>query len=181
METELKKENIGTREVWTLRLYANKFMANGNFKSIDDMKKILSVNADIYRLEVIRIVENYNLQTNFTTQILETETLPLWVADEITNAKNIKKSNQGAKFSPAITDKNMNVPAIQTGINTQHCIGMRKPGFHAAPHPIPVSTTVAWHELGNTDIVVNKNMNQIYPTTTGKTPEILAKLLQNVR
>lgn len=181
MKTELKKENIGTREVWTLRLHANKFMANGNFKSIDDMKKILSVNADIYKLEVIRTVENYDLQTGFTTHIIETETLPMWVADEITNAKKIRNSNPGAKFSPVITDKNMNAPAIQTVSHTQHGMGLRKPGFGAAPRPIPVSTTVLWHELDNNDIVVNKKMNQVYPATTGKLPEILAKLLQNVR
>jgi len=181
MENELNKENIGTREILTLRLHANKFMANGNFKNVDDMLKILSVNADIYKLEVIRTVENYDLQTGFTTHIIESETLPLWVADEITNAKKIRNNNPDARFEPVITDKNMNVPAIQTGLHTHYGVGLRKPGFSAAPRPIPVSKTVLWHELGNNDIVVNKKMNQVYPATTGKLPEILAKLLQNVR
>ena len=181
MENELNKENIGTREILTLRLHANKFMANGNFKNVDDMLKILSVNADIYKLEIIRTVENYDLQTGFTTHIIESETLPLWVADEITNAKKIRNNNPDARFEPVITDKNMNVPAIQTGLHTQYGVGLRKPGFSAAPRPIPVSKTVLWHELGNNDVVVNKKMNQVYPATTGKLPEILAKLLQNVR
>lgn len=184
MENKFDKKIIGTREVWTLRLHGKKFMANGDFKSIYDMKKILSANAsrpDIYKMEIIRTVENYDLKTNFTTHVIETETLPLWVADEITNAKNIKRANPGAKFSPAINDRNMNAPAIKTGSHTQHSIGLRMPGSLAAPRPIPVSITVFWHELDNNDIVVNNDMNQVYPATTGKMPEILAKFLQNVR
>ena len=98
MENDFKKENVGTREILTLRLHANKFMANGDFKNIDDIMKILSVNADIYKLEVIRTVENYDLQTGFTTHIIETETLPMWVADEITNAKKLETAIQALNF-----------------------------------------------------------------------------------
>ena len=41
MENDLKKENVGTREILTLRLHANKFMANVDFKNLDDIMKIL--------------------------------------------------------------------------------------------------------------------------------------------
>ena len=75
---------------------------------------------------------------------------------------------------------NLNVPAIQTGIHTVYSVGMKELAA-IEPCVFPVSTTVFWHELDNNDIVVNKDMKQVYPKTTGKIPEVLAKMLQNVR
>ena len=180
MKNKLDKKNIGLREVWTLRLYANKFMADGDFKSIGEMLEIMSLNVNIYKAEIIRTIENYDMKTNFTTRIIETETLPLWVADEITNAKKINQANPGAKIEPVITDKNMNVPAIQTGSYTQHHNPLQKNRLNTV-QPTLATKVVTWQELGNKDIVVNKQFKQIYPNLTGKMPEILAIMLQNVR
>lgn len=178
--TELKKENTGIHEELTLRLYSGGFTIRSSFKNIEDIKKLLSVNKNVYKIEVIKTTENHSMNSVLETHYVETKKLPLWVADEITNAKKIKKSNPKFRFYPEINSMNLNVPAIQTDVHTQYSVGLKKIGVFE-PCVFPVSTTVYWHELDNNDIVVNKDMKQIYPKTTGKIPEILGKILQNVR
>ncbi len=177
---ELKKENTEVHEALTLRLYSNGFTIKSNFKNIEDIKKLLSVNANVYKIEIIKTIKSHYMNSVLETHNVETKKLPLWVADEITNVKKIKRSNPRFDFFPKINSMNLNVPAIQTGIHTVYSVGMKELAA-IEPCVFPVSTTVFWHELDNNDIVVNKDMKQVYPKTTGKIPEVLAKMLQNVR
>ncbi len=173
-------DEFGIREIRKIHLHANKFVAEQELNSLDDVKKILAVNHDAYKLEIIRTVERYNLRTGFATHILEIEKFPIWVADEISNANKIKNSEPFARFEPQITDKNMYVPGIQTGRHTQYSIGLRK-NMYTAVKKVPVSTTVTWKELTDKDIVIDRNAKQIYPQVTAKAPELLSRFLQNVR
>ncbi|MDW2996270.1 MAG: hypothetical protein R8M71_04910 [Alphaproteobacteria bacterium] len=177
---ELKKENTGMHEVLTLLLYADGLTIRSKFKNIEDIKKLLSDNKNVYKIEAIKTKENHSINSVLETHNVETKKLPLWVADEITNVKKIKRSNPRFDFFPKINSMNLNVPAIQTGIHTVYSVGMKELAA-IEPCVFPVSTTVFWHELDNNDIVVNKDMKQVYPKTTGKIPEVLAKMLQNVR
>ena len=177
---ELKQENTGMHEVLTLLLYADGLTIRSKFKNIEDIKKLLSANKNVYKIEAIKTKENHSINSVLETHNVETIKLLLWVADEITNAKKIKKSYPKFDFYPKINSINLNVPAIQTDIHTDYCVGLREIGTFE-PCVFPVSTTVFWHELDSNDIVVNKDMKQIYPKTTGKIPELLATMLQNVR
>ena len=165
---ELKKENTGVHEVLALRLYLDGLTIKGNFKNIEDIKKLLFNNVNVYKIELSK------------THNVKTKKLSLWVAEEITSAKKIKNSNPRFRFFPEINSMNLNVPAIQIGVHTDYCVGLKEMGA-TEPCIFPVSTNVFWHELDNNDIVVNKDMKQIYPKITGTIPEILAKMLQNVR
>ncbi len=177
---ELKQENTGMHEVLTLLLYADGLTIRSKFKNIEDIKKLLSDNKNVYKIEAIKTKENHSINSVLETHNVETIKLLLWVADEITNAKKIKKSYPKFGFYPKINSINLNVPAIQTGIHTVYSVGMKELAA-IEPCVFPVSTTVFWHELDNNEIVVNKDMKQVYPKTTGKIPEVLAKMLQNVR
>ena len=180
MENRFDKKNIGTREVWTLRLHGKKYMAEAEIKNVDDIVNILASMNDIYKIEVFRIKENYNIRTNLSTKVLEQETLPLLVADEISNVRKIQKAAGKAKLEPEVTERNINNPAIQTGTHTQYSVALRT-NMDSAPRRVPVAKIVMWRELTDKDIVVNKNMKQIYPTVTAKVPEVLSRLLENVR
>lgn len=179
-ENRLTKEYFDTRQKYIVRLHANKFMAEGEIKNVNDIVNILASMNDIYKIEVFRIKENYNIRTNLATKILEQETLPLWVADEISNVRKIQKATGKAKLEPEVTEKNINNPAIQTGTHTQYSVALRT-NMYSAPRRVPVAKIVMWRELTDKDIVVNKNMKQIYPTVTAKVPEVLSRLLENVR
>ena len=178
---EFKKENTGVHEVLALRLYLDGLTIKSNFKNIEDIKKLLFVNVNVYKIELSKTIkENHCMSSGLKTDNVKTKKLSLWVAEEITSAKKIKNSNPRFRFFPEINSMNLNVPAIQTGVHTDYCVGLKEMGA-TEPCVFPVSTNVFWHELDNNDIVVNKDMKQIYPKTTGTIPEILAKMLQNVR
>ncbi len=179
-ENRLTKDSFDIRQKYLVRLHANKFMAEAEIKNVDDIVNVLASMNDVYKIEVFRIKENYNVRTNLATHILEQEKLPLLVADEISNVHKIQKAAGKAKLEPEVTDQNLNNPAIQTGTHTQYSVALRK-NMYSAPIRVPVAKIVMWRELTDKDIVVNKNMKQIYPIVTAKTPELLVKLLQNVR
>jgi hypothetical protein len=84
---ELKKENTEVHEALTLRLYSNGFTIKSNFKNIEDIKKLLSVNANVYKIEIIKTIKSHYMNSVLETHNVETKKLPLWVADEITNVK----------------------------------------------------------------------------------------------
>lgn len=183
MENRLTKEEFGVRQKLVVRIYANKVMTEGQIsnlgEAVEKIRKMLETESNCYRIEVIKIKENYNIATGVATKFLEREALPMWVTNEITSAKKIKKNTPNAKFEPNITAENMNAPAIKKGIYIQHSMGP-KTGMETAKQN-PASTTIVWHELTVKDVVVNKDLKQIYPTATGKMPTLLIELLQHVR
>ena len=84
---ELKKENTGMHEVLTLLLYADGLTIRSKFKNIEDIKKLLSANKNVYKIEAIKTKENHSINSVLETHNVKTIKLLLWVADEITNAK----------------------------------------------------------------------------------------------
>ncbi len=183
MDNRLTKEEFGIRQKFVVRVHANKYMSEGEIlnvkEAVETLKKIVGTTGDCYRIEIVRLKENYNIRTGVATHFLEREMLPVWIAEEITNAKKIKQNTPHASFEPVITNDKMNVPAIKKGTHKRYSIGLKTNA--SAARPVPVATTITWHELTENDIVVNKDLKQIYPTVTGKMPVAMTKLLQHVR
>ena len=74
----------------------------------------------------------------------------------------LKKYGKSYDFSPLF---DLNTPMIITNITEEIC-GNKK------------YANVNWRALNNEDVVVNKNMHQIWPDTTGRCPADLIALLK---
>ena len=68
------------------------------------------------------------MSSGLKTHNVKTKKLSLWVAEEITSAKKIKSSNPRFRFFPEINSMNLNAPAIQTGVHTDYCVGLKEMG-----------------------------------------------------
>lgn len=175
-----KNENIGTRIVCTIEAYGkNNNLRWTDVKSVNDIKATISAENGIYYFVIKLTEENYNINTGFSTQILNTQSRTVWVSNEVTTPKQIQQQYQGVEFHPEITKKNENSFAIKTTTNKQQLFA--KTHGHKI---VPVSEKVVehWRPIdAKKDIVVDYDLRQIFPKKTNQMPYFLKKMLQNVR
>ncbi len=166
MITNTNKAKLKLRRVCSLRLSSQGSMAWGHVHKLEEVQKMLNEFQDVYRIELDLVDEWYNVNTGHTRSIQNIKNVSLWVSDEITTPAQIELDNPGARFRPEITSANQDVPAVRT--TSSNCTGAR---------PLKCWTPVD-REL---DIVVDRQLKQIFPKKTGEIPVVLADLMQHVR
>jgi len=118
-----------------------------------------------YKVSVARIINIINERTNEITQIKDDE-LIFYVSDKISYPEQIhtymKKYYGDEKyfFSPGSDNA---------------------PGLLDAVVPEGANACAKWHILTDSDIVVDKNLHQIWKNKTGKTPLILLNLFKRTK
>lgn len=180
----------------TMQCEFTKYYINGNAISspaTDTVSKMIQniqspdtlQNSDFpaYKI-VITVSEEFEKKSGFSTfyQMTKRE-YNFYIADNIQTDAQIHGSI--SKQHPddiAEIPTPVNKPAILTGIydKTYMAGGLR--GEFSRPHAVKVGKIVYWHVLNHkNDIVVDKNLHQIYPTKTGALPVVIQRLLQKTK
>lgn len=183
MIDRLNNDTFKQRKTCTIRLNGTKMQINAIVSSIDEIKKTIKDFSDIcniYSLHITIADETYNVKTGFPIYTICKSTGEFMIADKITTPREIAQEKPNAELTPTVSQaKDLDVPAIKTYFATQDAIAVNK---WSGKRAITTKETQAWRKLNkDTDIVVNLDLNQIFPANTGKMPKVLVELLQHVR
>lgn len=183
MLDRLNTGSFANKKTCSVRLNGNKMQINAVVSNIEEIQRLIKDYSDIctvYSMQITIADEIYNTKTGFTERTINKKTHEFLMADKITTPAQIAQEKQGAELSPAITQNdNLNAPAIKTYSTTRDIVSLNK---WSGTRTISTKEIQSWKPLNkNTDIVVNRNLDQIFPEKTGKTPLLLIELLQHVR
>ena len=105
---------------------------------------------------------------------ISNESVRFIVANKITVAADIQKYLKEKYNETMSFPVKENEPIVLDYVEEKHLTGMRV--NNKETHY--VLREIHWHCLGDKDIVVNKELQQIWPKKTGKMPQILVKFLK---
>lgn len=181
MLDRLNNDTFKQRKTCTIRLNGNKMQINAIVSSIDEIKKTIkdfSEICNIYSMQIVIADETYNVRTGFTTQTINKITGDFSVADKITTPREIAQEKPNAELSPTVVQSHA-TPAIKTHSSTHDVIALNK---WSGARKITIKEIQGWKALNkDKDIVINHDLQQIFPVNTGKMPAALVELLQHVR
>ena len=183
MVDRLNTDKFEQRKVCSVRLNGNKMQINAAVSDIESIKKIVQHFhniCSIYSVQISITDEMYNTRTGFAEKTLNRTVRDFYMADKISTVGEIKKENPNVKLSPAVThEEDLNAPAIKTHSSSHDIVSLNK---WSGKRDISTEETQSWKKLNkNSDIVIDTNLNQIFPEKTGKIPVALTELLQHVR
>lgn len=149
-----------------------------HISDISELKHIINQWTDVYRIEIITQVNKHKISRGLTQVNATIKEYNYYIADEIKTAGELLNADD-KNCLPQINDKDKNAPALITGTTPSMLTGygLRKstlsPASEFWSEPI-----VHWYKLNpDTDIVLNRNLKQIYPYNTGKTPKVIERAL----
>ena len=111
-----------------------------------------------------------------TTHFTDLASLDFIVADKVTTVADIRSylnEKYGRTFNFEPYENTENKPAVLDYVHEQECTGLRDSKTGQPTHY--TLHTVQWHYLDNKDIVVKKDLTQIWPRKTGKVPIAIQK------
>lgn len=148
-------------------------------------------------VHIKRIIENIDANYEFPTNRfknfaydkkdvlsrIEDEKFTFYVVDQIIYAKDIKKmllKNYNTTFN--FNEKNDKQPIVYMGIREYKRTGIAKfkPDFGIVPTTYTLRSVV-WYNLTDNDIVIDKNMHQIWPTKTNQVPKAIVDFLNKTK
>ena len=180
MLDRLNTDRFDKKKTCTVRLNGDKSQINATISCAEDLQKLLRAfrHINIYSLQIVIADETYNVRTGFTTQTINKITGDFSVADKITTPREIAQENPNAELSPTVVQSHA-VPAIKTHSSTRDVIALNK---WSGARKITIKEIQGWKALNkDKDIVINHDLQQIFPVNTGKMPTALVELLQHVR
>lgn len=180
MLDRLHTDRFDKKKTCTVRLNGDKTQINVNISCAEDLQKLLQDfrHINIYSMQIVIVDETYNVRTGFTTQTINKITGDFSVADKITTPREIAQENPNAELSPTVVQSHA-VPAIKTHSSTRDVIALNK---WSGARNITIKEIQGWKALNkDKDIVINHDLQQIWPENTGKMPTALVDLLQHVR
>ena len=183
MLDRLNTDTFEQRKTCTIRLNGNKMQINAVVSSIDEIKKTIKDFSDIcniYSMQIVIADETYNVRTGFATHTNNKATGEFLIAKKITTPREIAQENPNAELSPiVVSEQGAVMPAIKTHSSTRDVIALNK---WSGARKITVKEIQGWKALNkDKDIVINHDLQQIFPVNTGKMPTALVELLQHVR
>ncbi len=183
MLDRLNTDKFEKRTVCSVRLNGNKMQVNAIISNTDEIKKLVEKFRDIcsvYSMQITVIDEMYNTRTGFAEKTINRNVRDFYMSDKITTLGEIAKENPSTKLSPAVThEDDLGAPAIKTHSSTRDVVSINK---WSGKRTVSTEESQAWKKLNKKDdIVVDINLNQIYPEKTGKIPVAMTELLQHVR
>lgn len=180
MLDRLNTDRFDKKKTCTVRLNGDKTQINANISCAEDLQKLLQDfrHINIYSMQIVIADETYNVRTGFTTQTINKITGDFSVADKITTPREIAQENPNAELSPTVVQSH-SAPAIKTHSSTHDVITLNK---WSGARKITIKEIQGWKALNkDKDIVINHDLQQIFPVNTGKMPTALVDLLQHVR
>ena len=182
MLDRLNTDRFDKKKTCTVRLNGDKSQINATISCAEDLQKLLRAfrHINIYSLQIVIADETYNVRTGFTTQTTNKITGDFSVADKITTPREIAQENPNAELSPTVvSEQGDTMPAIKTHSLTRDVIALNK---WSGARKITIKEIQGWKALNkDKDIVINHDLQQIWPENTGKMPNALVDLLQHVR
>ncbi len=183
MLNRLNDDTFEQRKTCTIRLHGNKMQIDAVISSAEDIIKLIkeySNVCNIYSMQITIADEEYNVRTGFPTHTINKATKKFLVADKITTLREIAQEKPNTELTPTVLQQeDLSVPAIKTYSLTRDAVAVNK---WSGKRAVTTKETQAWRKLNkDTDIVVNSELKQIFPTKTGKKPTSLVELLQHVR
>lgn len=165
--------------------------AINDFAAVREMNDIAEMIQQMQSIDLLKIGSSsvYKISMN----IIEELRMPhfkhtaksecdFYIADLVRTDKQIdnivRKQCKETNTEINIIPKPVGVPAILTGMQVRpgSVQGFFKQRF------VPGGVNITWHILDpKTDIVVDKNLHQIYPKQTGAFPAVIQRLLQNTK
>lgn len=180
MLDRLNTDRFDKKKTCTVRLNGDKTQINANISCAEDLQKLLRDfrHINIYSIQIVIADETYNVRTGFTTQTINKITGDFSVAEKITTPREIAQENPNAELSPTVVQSH-SAPAIKTHSSTRDVIVLNK---WSGARKITIKEIQGWKALNkDKDIVINHDLQQIFPANTGKMPTALVELLQHVR
>ncbi len=138
---------------------------------ISELKNLINRWTDVYRIEIITQTSKRKISGGLVKNNTKIKEYNYYIADEIKTAGELLDADD-KEFQPPINNENKNVPALIVGVLPSEIIGygLRKDVLSPAAE-FKTKPIVEWHKLNpDTDIVLNRNLKQIYPYNTGKIP-----------
>lgn len=182
MLDRLNTDRFDKKKTCKVRLNGDKSQINATISCAEDLQKLLRAfrHINIYSMQIVIADETYNVRTGFTTQTNNKITGDFSVADKITTPREIAQENPNAELSPiVVSEQGAVMPAIKTHSSTHDVITLNK---WSGARKITVKEIQGWKALNkDKDIVINHDLQQIFPVNTGKMPTALVELLQHVR
>ncbi len=139
-------------------------------KTVADIVPNIEQFTDVYKIKIVKSETCDKTDKNISEHHQRNQTQEYWIAGEVTNFRNLEMNKSA--FSPEPTDKTMFVPIILKGKNN--------PFVRIKKNQIPTGR-IQWHELTSNDIVLDKNLRQIYPQATKQIPQAIKELFQKTK
>ena len=138
------------------------------------IRKVSIVNMDKTQRHILNSVPSYNghpVETSFEDGKFKFMFPILWYAGDV-NKYLTERYGSVLNFNPS--EESLDKP-ISFHVFHNNSIGLRNPKTGAPTEQ--VWRSVSWRYLGDFDVVVDANLNQIWPVATGKPPVALVELL----
>ena len=145
---------------------------------ISDLKNLINQWTDVYRIKITTEISKRKTSGGLVQNNTKIKEYNYYIADEIKTAGELLDADD-KEFQPPINNENKNVPALIVGITPSMLtgFGLRKDVWSPATE-FKTKPIVEWHKLNcDTDIVLNRNLKQIYPYKTGKIPKAIERTL----
>ena len=179
--------------------HKNRIGETSDFNNVNDLKTVIQNGRDYfqmpYKLNVTRAVKiidpdspNKNKSGIITESFvfphpitLKREGFDFIVSDKLTYPRDVRKilTKKYGGFLDFDCQRQWNEkePVFLDGILEEPRYGLRNP--HTGASTQYVIRRVVCYPLGDKHIVIDGNLNQIYPEKTGKMPDVLKELLAN--
>ncbi len=147
---------------------------------ISDLKNFINQWTDVYRIKITIEISKRKISGGLVKNNTKIKEYNYYIADEIKTAGELLDTDD-KEIQPQINDENKNAPALIVGITPSMLtgFGLRKDAFSPATE-FRSKPIVNWHKLNpDTDIVLNRNLKQIYPYKTGKIPKAIEHTLRS--
>lgn len=147
---------------------------------ISDLKNFINQWTDVYRIKITTEISKRKISGGLVKNNTKIKEYNYYIADEIKTAGELLDADD-KEFQPPINNENKNVPALIVGITPSMLtgFGLRKDIWSPATE-FKTKPIVEWHKLNcDTDIVLNRNLKQIYPYKTGKIPKAIEHTLRS--
>lgn len=182
MLDRLNSDRFEQRQTCTIRLYGNKSQLNAIVSNLDEIKKAIndfSKLSKVYSMQITIANEKYNIRTGFPIHTISKTSAEFLIADKITTPREISKEKPNVELTPIILlPEDLDAPSIKTYSTTHDNVTLNK---WSGKRTFTTKETQGWKKLNSNDIVVDSNLNQIFPEKTSKLPDALVELLQHVR
>lgn len=148
-------------------------IVNREIKTVADIVANIERFTDVFKIKIVKSETCDKTDKNISGHHQRKQTQEYWIAGEVTNFRKLEMNKSA--FSPEPTDKTMFVPIILKGKSNpfaQH--------LQIKKNQIPTGG-ILWHELTSKDIVLDKNLRQIYPQATKQIPQAIIELFQRTK
>ena len=146
-----------------INVYTAEHIVAGIVKNVRDVADYLERFSGAYKIELVKTTEKQTIKKNVFETIHKQLTQQYWIADKI-------------EYTETANGKKVVIMKGKRYIQSKNVIKSNQ-----APTNLLIPGDDYLHTLSDNDVVLDRNLKQIYPENTGKIPMVLSRIIRKTR